>query len=69
VLANILGTIKAIEHTAKLVEEIKTTINNPLLWIIGFANCAQGDLGLFCLPYNHKDKDPFQGPGIVTSSI
>jgi hypothetical protein len=54
-----LGTIRAAEHVAKPVEEIRTTINNPLLQIIGFANCTQGDLGLFCLPHNHRDEDPF----------
>ena len=38
ILANTLGTVKAAEHTAKLVEDIRTTINNLFLWIISFAN-------------------------------
>ena len=37
-LANTLGIAKAIEHIAKLVEDIRTAINNPFLQIIGFAN-------------------------------
>ena len=69
VLANTSGTVRAAEHAARPVENVETTTNNPLPRIIGFADRARGDSGFFCLPHNRRDEDPFQGPGIVTSSI
>ena len=40
VLANMSGTIRAAKHMARLMENIKTTTNNPLPQIIGFTNYA-----------------------------
>ena len=69
VLVNTSGIARAAEHAAKPVEDVRTATNNPLPRIIGFADRARGDSGLFRLPHNRRDEDPFQGPGIVTSSI
>jgi hypothetical protein len=40
VLTNIIGTARAAEYAARPVEDIETAINNPLLQIIGFVDCA-----------------------------
>ena len=70
VLANTSGAARAAEHAAQPIEDVETIMNNPLPRVIGFANRTRGDSGLFRLPHNHRDnEDPFQGPGIVTSSI